>query len=112
MESIIVVIIIIAAVYIVYKIFTALLKWFLIGLVVVLAIAYFSNPDESNHKKKFREIVNNLPVKVKDDAIQVDDYKVFSLVKARVKGEKKTVGIGAFGKIWYFDDIKESIINP
>lgn len=112
MQSIIAIVLLIAAIFIAYKIFTALLKWIIIGLVVVLAIAYFSNPDESNHKKKFKEMVKNLPVKVKDDSIQVDDYKVFSLVKARVKGEKKTVGVGAFGKVWYFDDIKESIINP
>ncbi len=112
MESIIVAVLVVVAVYIVYKIFTALFKWILIGLVIVLAIAFFSNPDESNHKKKFKEIVSNLPIKVKDDAIHVDNYKVFSLVKVKVKGEKKTVGVGAFGKIWYFDDIKESIINP
>jgi hypothetical protein len=56
--------------------------------------------------------VKNIPVEIKDDALQVDNYKVFSLVKVKVKGEKKTVGIGMFGKIWYFDDIKESIINP
>jgi hypothetical protein len=112
MESVIVVVLVIAAVYIVYKIFTALLKWLLIGLVIVLAIAFFSNPDESNYRKKFKDITKNLPVKIKDDALQVDDYKVFSVVKVRVKGEKKTVGVGMFGKIWYFDDIKESIVNP
>lgn len=112
MESILVVILIIVAVFIVYKIFTALLKWILIGLVIVLAIAWFSNPDESNHKKKFKEIVQNLPIKIKDDALQIDDYKVFSLAKVKVKGEEKTVGVGMFGKIWYFDDIKESIVNP
>ncbi len=112
MESFLAIILIIVAVYIVYKIFTSLLKWILIGLVIVLAIAYFSNPDESNHMKKFKDIVKNLPLKIKDDAIQVDDYKVFSLAKAKVHGAKKTVGIGAFGKVWYFDDIKELITNP
>ena len=112
MESIIVIVLVVAAIYIVYKIFTTLFKWILIGLVVVLAIAFFSNPDESNYKKKFKDITKNLPVKVKDDALQVDDYKVFSLVRVRSKGEKKTVGIGAFGKVWYFDDMKEKIMNP
>ncbi|HPH46546.1 MAG TPA: hypothetical protein PKU83_06045, partial [Chryseolinea sp.] len=76
MESVIVIIVIIAAVYITYKIFSALLKWILIGIVVVMAIAYFSNPNESNHKKRFKEIAKNLPVEVKDDALQVADYKV------------------------------------
>ncbi len=112
MESFLAVVLIIVAVYIVYKIFTALLKWILIGLVIVLAIAYFSNPDESNYKKKFREVVKNIPVKIKDDALQIDDYKVFSLAKVKVDGEEKTVGVGAFGKVWYFDDVKEKIMNP
>ena len=112
MQSFLAVILIIVAIYIVYKIFTALLKWILIGLVIVLAIAWFSNPDESNHKKKFKEIVKNIPVKIKDDALQVYDYKVFSLAKVKVDGEEKTVGVGAFGKVWYFDDVNESITNP
>ncbi len=112
MESVIVIIVIIAAVYILYKIFTALLKWILIVFVVVLAIAYFSNPNESNHKKKFKEIMKNIPVDIKDDALQIKDYKVLSLVKVNVEGEEKTVGVGAFGKIWYFDDVEESILNP
>jgi hypothetical protein len=112
MEAVIVVVIVIAAVYIVYKIFTALFKWILIGLVVVLAIAFFSNPDELNHKKKFKDIAKNLPFKIKNDAIQVDNYKVFSLARVNVKDGKKTVGVGMFGKIWYFDDVKESSINP
>ncbi len=112
MQSFLAVVLIIIAVYIVYKIFTALLKWMLIGLVIVLAIAYFSNPDESNYKKKFKEIVKSLPVKIKDDALQVHDYKVFSLAKVKVAGEEQTVGVGAFGKVWYFDDAKESIVNP
>ena len=41
------------------------------------------------------------------DAVQIDDYKVFSLTKVKVKGEEKLVGFGAFGKVWYFEDIKE-----
>jgi len=112
MEKIIAVLAAILIIYIVFRIFKALIKWVLIILVVVLAIAYFSNPDKENHLKGLRSKIENLPVKVKDDALQVDDYKVFSITKVKVKGEEKIVGFGAFGKVWYFEDIKEHFTKP
>ena len=76
---------------------------------MVLAIAFFSNPDESSHKKGLKEWTKNLPVKVQDNAIKVDDYKVFSITKVKVNGKEKISGVGAFGKVWYFDDIKDHL---
>jgi len=109
METIIIIIVALLALYIVFRIFKTLIKWLLIVVVVVLAIAYFSNPDESKHKRGLKEISKNLPVKIKDDAIQVEDYKIFSITKVRVHGKEKITGVGAFGKVWYFDDLKDKL---
>ena len=107
MKTIVVIILIAIGLFIILKIFKAILKWILIAVVVVIAIAYFSNPDESNHKSSLKEIGQKLDIKIKDDAIQVDDYKVFSVTKVKVNGKEKITGIGAFGKVWHFDDIKD-----
>ncbi|MDH4092525.1 MAG: hypothetical protein OEV74_20780 [Cyclobacteriaceae bacterium] len=107
METIIIVILVIGALYVVFRIFKAMLKWLLIGVVIILVIAFFSNPDESNYLQSLKEMTKNLPVKIEDNAFQVYDYKVFSLAKMKVDGKEKTVGIGAFGKVWYFDDLKK-----
>ena len=109
METIVVVILIAVGLFIVLRVFKAILKWVLIAVVAVVAIAYFSNPDESNHKRSLKEIGQKLDIKVKDDAIQVDDYKIFSVTKVKVDGKEKITGIGAFGKVWYFDDLKDQI---
>ena len=109
MEIVIVVVLGILALFIVFRIFKTLLKWLLIGVVVVLAIAFFSNPDESNHKKGFKEWTKNIPVKIEDNAIKVDDYKVFSITKVKVDGKEKITGVGAFGKVWYFNDLKDQL---
>ena len=107
MQTIVVVIVVIIGIFIVVKIFKTIIKWVLIAVVAALAIAYFSNPDESNHKRSLRELGQKLNIKIKDDAIQVDDYKVFSVTKVKVNGKEKITGIGAFGKVWHFDDIKD-----
>ena len=109
MKTIVVIILIAIGLFIILKIFKAILKWVLIAVVAVVAIAYFSNPNESNHKRSLKEIGQKLDIKIKDDAIQVDDYKIFSVTKVKVDGKEKITGIGAFGKVWYFDDIKDQI---
>lgn len=109
METIVVVVLIAIGLFIVLKIFKAILKWVLIAVVAVIAIAYFSNPDESNHKRSLKEIGQKLDIQIKDNTIQIDDYKIFSVTKVKVDGKEKITGIGAFGKVWYFDDIKDNI---
>lgn len=108
METFVIVVVVIIAVFIVFKIFKTLLKWLLIIVVVILAIAFFSNPNESDHKKSLKEVARDLPIKIKDNAISVDDYKVLSVVKVKVKGKEEIAGIGAFGNVWYFDDLKNN----
>jgi len=107
METIVIIVVAIIALFIVFKIFKTLLKWLLIVVVVVLAVAFFSNPDESDHKKKLKEMAKDFPVKIKDNAISIDDYKILSVAKVKVDGKEEIAGIGAFGKVWYFDNLKD-----
>jgi hypothetical protein len=107
MQTFIVIILVLVGIFIVVKIFKTIIKWVLIAVVAALAIAYFSNPSETNHKRSLKDLGQKLDVKIKDDAIQVDDYKVFSVTKVKVNGKEKITGIGAFGKVWHFDDIKD-----
>ena len=111
MQTIIIVVAVILGIFIVVKIFKTIIKWVLIAVVVVLGIAYFSNPNESNHKRSIKDLGESFDVKIKDDAIQVDDYKIFSVTKVKVDGKEKITGIGAFGKVWHFDDIKDHFKN-
>ena len=109
METITIVILAAIALYIVFRIFKAILKWLVIVVIIVLVIAFFSNPDESNYLKQLKELSKNVPIEIKDSALQVNDYKVFSIAKVKTEGEEKIVGVGAFGKVWYFDDFKEKL---
>jgi ABC-type transport system involved in cytochrome bd biosynthesis fused ATPase/permease subunit len=104
MEIIIIIGIALVVLFILFKIFKAFIKWGILILVLVLVVAYFTNPKELNHFKGLKDVQKNIK-----DKLKVDDYKIFSLTKARVNGEEKIVGIGAFGKVWYFDDIEKSL---
>ena len=70
----------------------------------VVAIAFFSKPDFNDHRDKLSGIRRELADEIKNKKVQFDDYKVFSLTKKKVNGEEKIVGVGAFGKVWYFDE--------
>jgi hypothetical protein len=104
MESVVVVAAVLLALYLVFRVFKTILKWLVIGVVVVLAIAYFSNPDSRAHHDKLTSMRKEIRRDVK--GIKFDDYKIFSLSRRKVNGEEKIVGVGAFGKVWYFDDDK------
>ena len=108
METFIIIILAIVVLFVAFRILKTLLKWLVIAVVVLLAIAFFSNPDEAHHKHALKEIAKNFPVKIKDNAIQVDDYKIFSITKVKIDGKERIAGIGAFGKVWYFDDLKDN----
>jgi ABC-type transport system involved in cytochrome bd biosynthesis fused ATPase/permease subunit len=95
--------------YVIFRIFKAILKWVIILIVVVLALAYFTNPDESTHRENLKNKAKELSVKIRQKLVAVDDYKIFSLIKVKVDGEEKIVGIGAFGQVWYFDDLKQRL---
>jgi hypothetical protein len=92
------------ALYIIFRIFKTILKWLLIIAVLVLAVAYFSNPDQSPEWQTMRKKAKEL-VKIEDSALQVSDYKIVSIARVKKNGKERIVGIGAFGKVWYFEDV-------
>ncbi len=109
MELLIIAGIAIVILFVVFKIFKAVIKWVLIIVLILGALAFFTNPKESAHRQSLKDAIQDLPVKVREKSISVDDYKIFSITKVKVRGKEKIVGIGAFGKVWYFNDIKERL---
>jgi hypothetical protein len=107
METLIVIGIALVILYVVFRIFKTIVKWLLILVIAIIVFGFFTNPTEADHRKSLKEAIRNLPVKVREKAIKIDDYKIFSLTRVKVQGEEKIVGIGAFGKVWYFNDIED-----
>ncbi len=100
----------IVVLFILFKMLKAFVKWLVIFLILLFAVAYFTNPVESIHHQSLKDSIKELKLsKVREKFIQVDDYKFFSLTKVKVDGHDKIVGVGAFGKIWYFDDLKKTL---
>ncbi len=106
METLIIIAIALVILYVIFRIFKTIIKWVLLLVIAIIIFGFFTNPKESDHRKSLKETVQNLPVKVREKAIKIEDYKIFSLTKVKVQGEEKVIGIGAFGKVWYFNDIE------
>ncbi|MEJ1237271.1 hypothetical protein WBG78_04020 [Chryseolinea sp. T2] len=104
METVIVVAVILLVLYLVFKLFKTLFKWLLIAILVVAVIAFFSNPNFDDHSKKLTSMKKDLKQELNEKKVIFDDYKIFSLTKKKIDGEEKIVGVGAFGKVWYFDE--------
>jgi hypothetical protein len=51
----------------------------------------------------------NTMEKYLNNIVEVEDLKVCSLTKLKINGNYKTVGIGAFGMVFLFDDVKSTI---
>jgi len=106
MQSILIVAVVFVVLYLLFKLFKTLFKWLLIGVVVLVAIAFFSNPDFAAHNDKLTQMKKGLRHEIKEKKVVFDDYKIFSLTRRKVNGEEKIVGVGAFGKVWSFDEEK------
>jgi len=106
------------------------------NLLILLAIALlgvFTNPPLEKHQKAIEDKVKSLKnldgdvdgdtlkklgallgeaiglntmSKYLNNNVKIDDLKVLSLTKLKINGDYKTVGIGAFGKVFLFDDVK------
>jgi uncharacterized protein YpmB len=110
METGVIVVIGLIVLFILFRIFKAFLKWGIIILLIGLVAAYFTNPSETVHRESFKLKAKELSLKrTRQKDLTIDDYKLFSLSKINADGEQKLVGIGAFGKVWYFADLKEKI---
>jgi hypothetical protein len=106
MEVLIIVGVCLIVLFILFKIFKAFIKWGIIIVILLFVVAYFTNPEELTHHQSLKETVKQ---NITEKLVKIDDYKIFSLTKVKVKGEEKIVGIGAFGKVWYFDDIEKRL---
>jgi len=84
MEIIIIVGVALVVLFILFKIFKAFIKWGILILVLILVVAYFTKPEELTQHKGLKDVKKNITKKLK-----IDDYKIFSLTKVKVKGEKK-----------------------
>ncbi len=110
MEIVIIAVVGILIVFLLFRLLKAFIKWGIIIILIFLAVAYFTNPEESFHLKNLKDTAKDLSLrKIKEKAVKIDDYKIFSLVKVKIDGEESIVGIGAFGKVWYFDNMKEKL---
>lgn len=113
-------------------------RYFLLLIVVVLVVAYLSNPKLDQHrftasaklneklenfkdqvkpKKKFWKVVkeigftlasSHLQKKVQE-RIAITDYGVCSFTKVRLSNREVTVGFGAFGQVWLFTEAMDGI---
>jgi hypothetical protein len=44
-----------------------------------------------------------------ESVLEVNNYLLFSLTKFSYAGHEKVIGIGAFGNVWLFVDLKEGL---
>lgn len=104
MQTVVVVVIAIVVLYVLFRVFKAVLKWLILAVCIVLAIAFFSKPDLQAHSDELGSVRKDLRKDIEKKKVTFDDYKIFSLTKKKVNGEDKIVGVGIFGKVWYFDE--------
>ncbi|MCR9066159.1 MAG: hypothetical protein NXI00_19465 [Cytophagales bacterium] len=105
----------------------------LLVLLILAVIGVFTNPSLEKHQAAVMEQVHDLQEidedidgddlkklgallgeaiglntmeKYLNNNVKVKDLKIASLTQLKVNGDYTTVGIGAFGKVFLFDDIK------
>ncbi|MGR3809032.1 hypothetical protein [Jiulongibacter sp. NS-SX5] len=105
----------------------------LLVLAIIALVGVFTNPPLEKHQEAMKEKVENLSSidedisgddikklgallgdviglntmeKYLNNNVKIEDLKICSLTKLKIKGDYKTVGVGAFGKIFLFDDVK------
>jgi hypothetical protein len=95
---------------------------------------WLSNPDEAKHKKEVLETLtaaieeeaqqsnntpllkqlkeqfsNELTLQIINQAVVVENYKVFSLTKIYLGTEVHTIGLGVFSQVFLVPQVKERI---
>ena len=105
-------------------------------LLLIALVGVFTNPSLEKHQKAVRDQVAELKEidgdvngdtlkklgallgdaiglntmeKYLNNNVKREDLKVCSLTKLKISGDYKTVGIGAFGKVFLFDDVKSFV---
>ena len=54
---------------------------------------------------------NILIQKIANDAVQTDNYLLFSLTTLQIDNEERNIGIGLFGQVYLFDDLEVALKN-
>jgi hypothetical protein len=106
MKLVIIAIVVLVLLFIVFKLFKTVVKWTFILLVALFVVAFFTNPNESAIREDLKKTTKELRLKkIRDKSVQVTNYKLFSLVKVERGDMPETVGVAAFGRVWYFDNL-------
>ncbi|MFC4739033.1 DUF4359 domain-containing protein [Flavobacterium ponti] len=108
----------------------------IIAVVLVLLVAIFTNPSQTEHKEKIKETFTNYYQKSLDEnkidsennfaalgsllgetlinqiiekAVTRENYVIFSITKITFKGEKKSIGYGIFGNVFLSKKIEDTL---
>jgi hypothetical protein len=85
---------------ILYKIFRFVISLLLIG--VFLILAYFTNPNDEQHREAVKEKATKVQMILKNKKIVRENYYIFSITKVYHKDEHRVIGAGAFTKVFIF----------
>ena len=54
---------------------------------------------------------NILIQNIANDAVNADNYLLFSLTTLQIQYEERNIGIGLFGQVFLFDDLEDALKN-
>ncbi|OPZ28692.1 MAG: hypothetical protein BWZ00_01251 [Bacteroidetes bacterium ADurb.BinA174] len=104
--------------------------------IVIIAIAFFTNPDKEAHKEAIIEKTDQIMEEIiaeRNDAISstawelagkkllsefidtnvtVDNYYLFSIPKVNWDGNSYPIGVGAFGKVYITKHLNRDVVQP
>lgn len=100
MQIILIVVVAAVVLYILFKAAKILLR--IVLLLVILGVAYLTNPELGKHREAVDQKASTYDVDVSNNEITRTDYKLFSLTKTLDDGHESLIGIGAFTKVWIF----------
>ncbi|PRD53820.1 DUF4359 domain-containing protein [Sphingobacterium gobiense] len=104
---------------------------FALSMIVLMLIAFFSNPKQEQHEKIVREKAimllkqqagkqneqvvdfgiqlfgNTLIDQFMQNHVKIENYYLFSITKIQIGRQENTIGGGAFGSIWLSPKIDE-----
>ena len=100
MQIILIVVVAAVVLYILFKAAKLLLR--IVLVLVILGVAYLTNPDLGKHREAVDQKSKAFDIDVSHDEITRTDYKLFSLTKRSDDGHESLIGIGAFTKVWIF----------